>query len=124
VYVSYLSKLPCLGKDITAKKRSNNNKKGLKGEGKSQQQDLDSKKKFTIKKMIGITRDQHQTRVRRIVVGSKMGRNERQVMRRSEEAKIAGGQDSSSTQLSPEPVFLNVYGAPESIPRNEFRQPM
>ncbi len=24
----------------------------------------------------------------------------------------------------PEPVFLNVYGAPESIPRNEFRQPM
>jgi hypothetical protein len=21
-------------------------------------------------------------------------------------------------------VFLNVYGAPESIPRNEFRQPM
>ena len=21
----------------------------------------------------------------------------------------------------PEPVFLNVYGAPESIPRNEFR---
>jgi hypothetical protein len=25
---------------------------------------------------------------------------------------------------SPEPVFLNVYGAQESIPRNEFRQPM
>ncbi len=23
-----------------------------------------------------------------------------------------------------EPVFLNVYGAPESIPKNEFRQPM
>ncbi len=23
-----------------------------------------------------------------------------------------------------EPVFINVYGAPESIPRNEFRQPM
>jgi hypothetical protein len=23
-----------------------------------------------------------------------------------------------------EPVFLNVYGAQESIPRNEFRQPM
>jgi hypothetical protein len=22
------------------------------------------------------------------------------------------------------PVFLNVYGAPELIPRNEFRQPM
>jgi hypothetical protein len=22
------------------------------------------------------------------------------------------------------PVFLNVYRAPESIPRNEFRQPM
>ncbi len=24
----------------------------------------------------------------------------------------------------PEPVFLNVYGAQESIPMNEFRQPM
>jgi hypothetical protein len=24
----------------------------------------------------------------------------------------------------PEPVFLNVYGAQKSIPRNEFRQPM
>jgi hypothetical protein len=24
----------------------------------------------------------------------------------------------------PELVVLNVYGAPESIPRNEFRQPM
>ncbi len=23
-----------------------------------------------------------------------------------------------------EPVFLNVYGVQESIPRNEFRQPM
>jgi hypothetical protein len=25
---------------------------------------------------------------------------------------------------STEPVLLNVFGAPESIPRNEFRQPM
>jgi hypothetical protein len=25
--------------------------------------------------------------------------------------------------LNTEPVFLNVYGAQESIPRNEFRQP-
>ncbi len=25
---------------------------------------------------------------------------------------------------NPEPVFLNAYGAQESIPRNEFRQPM
>jgi hypothetical protein len=24
----------------------------------------------------------------------------------------------------PEPVLLNVYGAPELIPRNEFSQPM
>jgi hypothetical protein len=24
----------------------------------------------------------------------------------------------------PEPLFLNVYGAQESIPRNEFREPM
>ncbi len=27
-------------------------------------------------------------------------------------------------QTNPEPVFLNVYGAQESIPRNEFHQPM
>jgi hypothetical protein len=26
--------------------------------------------------------------------------------------------------IFPEPVLLNVYGAQESIPRNEFRQPM
>jgi hypothetical protein len=26
--------------------------------------------------------------------------------------------------LGTEPVFLNIYGAQESIPRNEFRQPM
>ncbi len=26
--------------------------------------------------------------------------------------------------IESEPVFLNVYGAQESIPRNEFRQPM
>jgi hypothetical protein len=25
---------------------------------------------------------------------------------------------------NPEPVFLNAYGARESIPRNDFRQPM
>ena len=30
----------------------------------------------------------------------------------------------SHHQKSPEPVLLNVYGAPELIPRNEFRQPM
>jgi hypothetical protein len=28
------------------------------------------------------------------------------------------------TQFSPEPVFVNVYGAQELIPRNRFRQPM
>ncbi len=27
-------------------------------------------------------------------------------------------------RVDTEPVFLNVYGAPESIPRNEFRQTM
>ncbi len=27
-------------------------------------------------------------------------------------------------QKKPEPVFVNVYGAQESIPRNRFRQPM
>jgi hypothetical protein len=30
----------------------------------------------------------------------------------------------SRGELSTEPVFLKVYGAQESIPRNEFRQPM
>jgi hypothetical protein len=30
----------------------------------------------------------------------------------------------SSVRHDPEPVFLNVYGAQESIPRNEFRQLM
>jgi hypothetical protein len=30
----------------------------------------------------------------------------------------------SFTRKKPEPVFLNRYGAQESIPRNEFRQPM
>jgi hypothetical protein len=36
------------------------------------------------------------------------------------------GRTAASLHYSiiPEPVFLNVYGAPESIPRNEFRQPM
>jgi hypothetical protein len=29
-----------------------------------------------------------------------------------------------SMNLATEPVFLNVYGAQESIPRNQFRQPM
>jgi hypothetical protein len=27
-------------------------------------------------------------------------------------------------QYSTEPIFLNVYGGQESIPRNEFQQPM
>ncbi len=31
---------------------------------------------------------------------------------------------ASGENVLPELVFLNVYGAPESIPRNEFRQPM
>jgi len=29
-----------------------------------------------------------------------------------------------SETTTPEPVLLNVYGAPELIPRNEFRQTM
>jgi hypothetical protein len=31
--------------------------------------------------------------------------------------------EEETVQIS-EPVFLNVYGAQESIPRNEFLQPM
>ncbi len=34
------------------------------------------------------------------------------------------GPQNSICVVLPEPVFLNVYGAPELIPRNEFRQPM
>ncbi len=33
-------------------------------------------------------------------------------------------EDLAGERETSEPVFLNVYGAPESIPRNEFRQPM
>ncbi len=29
-----------------------------------------------------------------------------------------------NTTENTEPVFLNIYGDQESIPRNEFRQPM
>jgi hypothetical protein len=34
------------------------------------------------------------------------------------------GEGGGAICPTPEPVFLNVYGAQESIPRNEFRQPM
>jgi hypothetical protein len=37
---------------------------------------------------------------------------------------MGGGQTVDSIQYSTEPVLLNVYGASELIPRNEFRQPM
>ncbi len=32
--------------------------------------------------------------------------------------------EAGPLQYSTEPVFLNVFGGQESIPRNEFRQPM
>jgi hypothetical protein len=44
-----------------------------------------------------------------------------------EDLKIPSGMYSTIQLLEimrPEPVLLNVYGAPELIPRNEFRQPM
>ncbi len=37
---------------------------------------------------------------------------------------LPAGQLAGFHHLQQEPVFLNVYGAQESIPRNEFRQPM
>jgi hypothetical protein len=39
---------------------------------------------------------------------------------------VQGDQESIPAYLAwrAEPVFLNVYEAQESIPRNEFRQPM
>jgi hypothetical protein len=42
---------------------------------------------------------------------------------------MKGREDQDRTRTvywakTPEPVFLNVSGAQESIPRNEFRQPM
>ncbi len=41
--------------------------------------------------------------------------------------KIVLGPSTFTTKVvvsTPEPVFLNLYGVQESIPRNEFRQPM
>jgi hypothetical protein len=41
--------------------------------------------------------------------------------------KVPGGREgagSITTCNTTEPVFLNVYGAQESIPRHEFRLPM
>jgi hypothetical protein len=35
-----------------------------------------------------------------------------------------GGFDVFGINFLPEPVFVNVYGAQESIPRNRFRQLM
>ncbi len=35
-----------------------------------------------------------------------------------------GGRHIAVWKQKAEPVFLNVNGAPESIPRNGFRQPM
>ncbi len=43
------------------------------------------------------------------------------LFREFRESTLFSGPSSSPT---PEPVFLNVYGAQKSIPRNEFRQPM
>jgi hypothetical protein len=45
---------------------------------------------------------------------------------RQENWRNGPGKDSWSLvkEKLPEPVFLNVYGAQESIPRNAFRQPM
>ncbi len=39
-------------------------------------------------------------------------------------AQLLAGSSNCFTRVGPELVFLYVYGAPESIPRNEFRQPM
>ncbi len=39
-------------------------------------------------------------------------------MRKADLVKVPSG------QIGSEPVFLNVYGAQESIPRNGFRQPL
>jgi hypothetical protein len=36
----------------------------------------------------------------------------------------SNGRAVSIHLAEPEPVFLNVYGAPELIPRNGFHQPM
>jgi hypothetical protein len=35
-----------------------------------------------------------------------------------------GNWNEKSKRMEAEPVFLNIYGAQESIPRNQFRQPM
>jgi hypothetical protein len=47
------------------------------------------------------------------------------VARESKAQRGAMGKRKFSLQKErPEPVFVNVYGAQESIPRNRFRQPM
>ncbi len=46
-------------------------------------------------------------------------RESAQLISKQNELKSPHGYEYNS-----EPVFLNVYGAPELIPRNEFRQPM
>jgi hypothetical protein len=38
------------------------------------------------------------------------------------ELSPAGARSFVNTPLTPEPVFVNVYGAQQSIPRNLFRQ--
>jgi hypothetical protein len=38
--------------------------------------------------------------------------------------KMVQIRDQFFLYVDPEPELLNVYGAPELIPRNEFRQPM
>jgi hypothetical protein len=42
----------------------------------------------------------------------------------SPSGKLRHGIQKFLVGIVTEPVFLNVYGAPELIPRNEFRQPM
>jgi hypothetical protein len=41
-----------------------------------------------------------------------------------EKWSLSTGINSRPQTIKAEPVFLNVYGAQESIPKKEFRQPM
>jgi hypothetical protein len=38
--------------------------------------------------------------------------------------RLAATQLPQQKGINSEPVFINVYGAQESVPRNEFSQPM
>jgi hypothetical protein len=52
-----------------------------------------------------------------------MLKNSRDISHSRETSNSRDSRDCRISEIA-EPVFLNVYGTRESIPRNKFRQPM